>query len=141
MASIAQFSRLTLSGANKAVAAGLKEAEKMGVKVCVSVTDVGGNVLSMQRMDGTMPVASEVATGKAISAVKFARETKLLEGGCNSKDGGRSVLLSTPYILMEGGIPIIDPAHGGIIGACGVSGVLPAQDAQVAAAAVAALSE
>mmetsp|Transcript_46512 Transcript_46512/g.137443 ORF Transcript_46512/g.137443 Transcript_46512/m.137443 type:complete len:148 (-) Transcript_46512:40-483(-) len=139
----ASSSRLTLKGANHAVAMGIAEAEKLGFKVCVAVTDAGGNLLALQRMDGTMPVSSEVATGKALSAIKFARATALLEGGVNgakSNGGERTALLSAGYILMEGGIPIVDPAHGGIIGAVGVSGVKPNEDAQVCKAAVDSLS-
>mmetsp|Transcript_87388 Transcript_87388/g.225088 ORF Transcript_87388/g.225088 Transcript_87388/m.225088 type:complete len:149 (-) Transcript_87388:124-570(-) len=137
------LSALTLRGANHAVNAGIAEAEKLGFKVAVSVTDAGGNVLAMQRMDGTMPVASEIATGKAKSAIQFARETKLLEGAVNGeKSGGgeRAALLSSGYVMMEGGIPIIDPSHGGIVGACGVSGVKPQEDQAVCKAAVEALA-
>ena len=46
--------------------------------------------------------------------------------------------VQTPqFILMEGGVPII--VDDACVGAVGVSGVLPNQDAQVAKAGVAAL--
>lgn len=67
------------------------------------------------------------------------QETKLLEAAVNgekSNGGERAALLTSGRVLMEGGVPIIDPAHGGIIGACGVSGVKPNEDAEVAKAAV-----
>mmetsp|Transcript_76079 Transcript_76079/g.140001 ORF Transcript_76079/g.140001 Transcript_76079/m.140001 type:complete len:147 (+) Transcript_76079:111-551(+) len=138
--SLATSSAITLQGALKAVAAGVAEAEKSGWKVTVAVCDAGGHLLALHRMDGCMPVSSEVATGKARSAVLFARETKLLESGVNGAGGGeRSALLSAGHMLMEGGVPVVDPAHGRIIGACGVSGVKPMEDAAVAKAAVAAL--
>ena len=66
-------------------------------------------------------------------------ETKLLEAAVNgekSNGGERAALLTSGRVLMEGGVPIIDPAHGKIIGACGVSGVKPQEDAEVAKAAV-----
>mmetsp|Transcript_116814 Transcript_116814/g.330493 ORF Transcript_116814/g.330493 Transcript_116814/m.330493 type:complete len:101 (-) Transcript_116814:60-362(-) len=94
-------------------------------------------------MDGAMPGSAEIAAGKARSAVMFARETKLLEAAANgekSSGGERTALLSSGYVLMEGGVPIVDPASGRIIGACGVSGVKPQEDQAVAKASVAALS-
>mmetsp|Transcript_20701 Transcript_20701/g.33470 ORF Transcript_20701/g.33470 Transcript_20701/m.33470 type:complete len:149 (-) Transcript_20701:146-592(-) len=139
----APSSQVTLQGAVFAVEAGVAEATKLGFKVCVAVCDAGGHVLALQRMDGVMPVSAEVALGKARSAVMFARETKLLEGSVNgekSSGAERAALLSSGHLLMEGGVPIIDPAHGKIVGAVGVSGVLPAQDAAVAKAAAASLT-
>ncbi|CAE8633758.1 unnamed protein product, partial [Polarella glacialis] len=133
---------ITLAGARQIVEAGVKEAEKQGFKVTVAVCDAGGHLLALHRMDGVMPVSAEVAAGKARSAALFARETKILEGSVNGeKSAGaeRSALLSSGHVLMEGGVPIIDPAHGRIVGACGVSGVKPNEDAAVAKAAVEAL--
>ena len=59
--------------------------------------------------------------------------------GSKSNGTERYALLSSGKVLMEGGIPIVDPAHGRLIGACGVSGVKPSEDAEVARAAVAAI--
>ena len=56
--------------------------------------------------------------------------------GEKSNGGERAALLTSGRVLMEGGVPIIDPSHGRIIGACGVSGVKPNEDAAVAKAAV-----
>jgi ribosome-associated toxin RatA of RatAB toxin-antitoxin module len=61
------------------------------------------------------------------------------KAGSNVKEGSaRTALLSAGHILMEGGVPIKD-ASGRIIGAVGVSGVKPDEDAAVAKAAVEAL--
>lgn len=120
--------------------AGLAEAAKLGLKVTIAFTDVGGHPILLQKMDGAMPVAGELAIGKARSATLFARSTSLLEGASNAKDGkARTALISSGHVMMEGGLPIIDPAHGAIVGACGVSGATPDQDAAVAKAALAAL--
>lgn len=108
----------------------------------MAICDLGGNLIALQRMDGCMPIGAEIAAEKARSAILFARETKLLEAAVNgpkSNGGERAALLSAGKVLMEGGVPIVDPAHGKIIGACGVSGVKPNEDAEVARAAVAAL--
>eukprot|EP00404_Azadinium_spinosum_P024835 CAMPEP_0180594678 /NCGR_PEP_ID=MMETSP1037_2-20121125/20899_1 /TAXON_ID=632150 /ORGANISM="Azadinium spinosum, Strain 3D9" /LENGTH=167 /DNA_ID=CAMNT_0022613115 /DNA_START=70 /DNA_END=570 /DNA_ORIENTATION=+ len=134
-------SALTLKGAKLAVEAGVAEATKLGFKVSVAVVDAGGTLLALLRMDGSMPASAEIATGKAKTATMFARETKLLEGAVNGdKSNGteRTALLSSGYILMEGGVPII--VGGKIVGACGVSGVKPAEDAAVAKAAAESVS-
>merc|ERR1712031_109952 len=125
----------TLKGARSSIVAGIAEAEKQGFKVAIAVCDAGGHLLALERMDGSMPVSADVASGKARSAVMFAKETKLLEGAVNgekSSGAERAALLSSGHVLMEGGVPIIDPAHGKIVGGIGVSGVKPDQDAAVA---------
>eukprot|EP00435_Cladocopium_sp_Y103_P032876 s996_g8.t1 len=136
---IAPSSAVTLTGAEQAVRAGIAAAQKSGWKVTVAICDAGGNLIALQRMDGCMPIGAEIATEKARSAILFSRETKLLEAAVNgekSNGGERAALLTSGRVLMEGGVPIIDPAHGKIIGACGVSGVKPQEDAEVAKAAV-----
>ncbi|CAE7231819.1 glcG, partial [Symbiodinium necroappetens] len=133
--SIVPSSAVTLAGAEQAVRAGIAAAEKSGWKVAVAICDAGGNLIALHRMDGCMPIGAEIATEKARSAILFARETKLLEGAVNgekSNGGERAALLTSGRVLMEGGVPIIDPSHGRIIGACGVSGVKPNEDAAVA---------
>mmetsp|Transcript_31436 Transcript_31436/g.57783 ORF Transcript_31436/g.57783 Transcript_31436/m.57783 type:complete len:148 (-) Transcript_31436:61-504(-) len=139
----AASSSLTLKGAQQAVEAGIAEAVKMGLKVTVAICDAGGHIIAMERMDGAMPVSADVASGKARSAALFARETRILEGSVNGgKNGGneRAALLSAGHILMEGGVPVVDAAHGGIVAACGVSGAAPAEDAAIAKKAIAAIT-
>jgi uncharacterized protein GlcG (DUF336 family) len=67
--------------------------------------------------------------------VSFKRPTKALEDVIIK---GRTVLLALDGLVpMEGGLPII--VDGRVVGAVGVSGVTSQQDAQVAAAGLAAL--
>ena len=60
--------------------------------------------------------------------------TEALEASAN---GGRAALLTAGHVLMGGGVPLV--ADGCTVGGVGVSGVLPDQDAAVAAAGAAAL--
>lgn len=131
---------LTAEGAQLAMEAAEKEATEQGWNVTIAVVDAGGHLMALKRMDGAMPVASMVAYNKARSAILFARDTKLLEVGVNGSGGGeRHALLSTGEVLMEGGVPVVDPASMRVVAACGVSGVKPGEDAQVAHAGVQAL--
>ena len=95
-------------------------------------------------MDGAFPASTKIATGKASSAVRFKRETRLLERGANvAAGGGRTAMLSAGEVLMEGGIPILAYGASGkeIVGAVGVSGAKPDEDHVVAQAGVAALMQ
>ena len=74
------------------------------------------------------------AIGKARTAARFRRPTKVLE---EAVAGGRTVLLALDGVPLEGGLPIV--VDGRVIGAVGVSGVTSQQDAQVAQAAIDAL--
>merc|ERR1719217_217426 len=131
---------LTAEGAQLAMKAAEKEATKQGWNVTIAVVDAGGHLMALKRMDGAMPVASMIAYNKARSAILFAKDTKLLEAGVNGSGGGeRHALLSTGEVLMEGGVPVIDSASMRVVAACGVSGVKPGEDAQVAHAGVQAL--
>ena len=66
------------------------------------------------------------------------RDTKIFEDMIN---GGRMAFLSAPTLegMMEGALPIWH--NGQCVGAVGVSGVKAAEDAQVAAAGVAAVAQ
>ncbi len=117
-------------------AAALAEARKNQWAVTIAIVDAGGHLLSLQRMDGAAALSAHVAASKALSAAVGRRDTKGFEDMIN---GGRTAFLSAPFIdgMLEGGLPILH--NGQCIGAVGVSGVKAPEDAQVAAAGIAAL--
>ena len=118
-------------------AAALAEARKNQWAVTVAIVDAGGHLLSLQRMDGAAPMSAHVAIAKANSSAVGRRNTKTLEDMIN---GGRTAFLSVRTLdgMLEGGVPIMH--NGQCLGAVGVSGVKASEDAQVAAAGVAALA-
>ena len=117
-------------------AAAQAEARKNQWAVTIAIVDAGGHLLSLQRMDGAAALSAHVAQAKARSAAVGRRDTKGFEDMIN---GGRTAFLSAPFIdgMLEGGLPILH--NGQCIGAVGVSGVKAHEDAQVAAAGIAAL--
>ena len=117
-------------------AAALAEAAKNRCAVTIAIVDAGGHLLSLQRMDGAAALSAHVAASKARSAAVGRRDTKGFEDMIN---GGRTAFLSAPFIdgMLEGGLPILH--NGQCIGGVGVSGVKANEDAQVAAAGIAAL--
>ncbi|MES2320740.1 MAG: heme-binding protein [Pseudomonadota bacterium] len=122
----------------KRIAAGAEaEALANNWPVTIAIVDDGGHSLWLQRLDGAAPVSAYVAGAKAKTAALGRRESRDYEEMINK---GRTAFLSVPEIdgLLEGGVPLI--VDGQCIGAVGVSGVKPGEDAQVAKAGIAALA-
>jgi glc operon protein GlcG len=106
------------------------EAAKNKWTMVIVVVDNGGNLVYLERMDGTQLGSIEVAQAKAKTALEFKRPTKVFE---DQVAGGRNVVLSIHNVIaIEGGLPLV--ANGEIIGAIGVSGMKPDQDGVVAKA-------
>lgn len=103
--------------------------------VSIAIVDDGGHLLWLQRLDGASPLSAHIAPAKARTAALGRRDSKLYEEMINQ---GRTAFLSVPIEgLIEGGVPVFVEGH--CVGAVGVSGVKSAQDAQIAAAGIAAL--
>ncbi|ASK20540.1 MULTISPECIES: GlcG/HbpS family heme-binding protein [Halomonadaceae] len=113
-----------------------KEADNNGWPVTIAVTDDGGHLLALRRLDGAAPFSADVATHKARSAALGRKETQVFEEMIN---GGRTAFVSAPLQgLLSGGVPII--VDGNVVGAVGISGVKPDQDVQIAKAGVSAIA-
>ena len=127
---------LTLDDVRRVAQAAEAEALKNNWAVTIAVTDDGGHLLWLQRLDGAAPVSAHIAPGKARTAALGRRESRVYEEIINQ---GRTSFLSAPAIdaMLEGGVPIM--AQGHCIGAVGVSGVKSTEDAQIAKAGIAAL--
>lgn len=130
---------LTTTAVEKAIATGEREAERNGWKVTIAITDTSAPIM-VKRCNGAFPASYEIAVEKAKTAVQFQKKTGDLEKAVNVADGSsRTALLSAPFVLMRGGVPIF--MNNICVGAVGVSGVTPDQDEQVANAAIDALNE
>ena len=127
---------LTLEDVRRIAQAAEAEAMKNNWAVTIAVTDDGGHLLWLQRLDGAPPVSAHIAPGKARTAALGRRESRIYEEIINQ---GRTSFLSAPTIdaMLEGGVPIM--AQGHCIGAVGVSGVKSTEDAQIAKVGIAAL--
>ncbi|WP_119678993.1 GlcG/HbpS family heme-binding protein [Indioceanicola profundi] len=126
---------LSISDAKKIAAAAVEEAEKNGWTVVVAIIDDGGNLMYLEKMDGTQLGSVVVAQEKGRTALLFKRPSKALE---DAVLGGRPVMMTMPQATtIEGGLPLT--YQGQIVGAIGISGVQSFQDGQIAAAGVKAL--
>jgi glc operon protein GlcG len=124
--------RLVIAGA-KAYAA--KNAAPGGV---IAVVDDGGNLVALERLDGTFSAGANISIGKAKTAVMFKRPTKFFEDVIKN---GRTAMVALPdFTPLQGGVPIM--IGGQVVGGVGVSGAASAQqDEELAIAGAAALTD
>lgn len=126
---------VTADGAQRALAAAMAEATKQGWPVSIAVVDNGGELVAFLRMDDAPPSSVDISRGKARTAARLRRATRVLD---STLTAGRLPILGIDGITpVEGGVPII--VNGEVVGAVGVSGATSGQDAQVARAGVAAV--
>lgn len=126
-----------IGDAKKMAAAAVAFAQKEKWTVAIAVTDVAGDLVYFEKMDGTEAAAGDMAMGKARSAVRFRRPTKDFQDTLTTGGANLRVLGMIGAMPVAGGIPLV--RDGKMIGAIGISGGSTADDERVAAAAVAAL--
>jgi glc operon protein GlcG len=125
---------LTIEGAKKVIAAAVAYAKKNNAPGgVIAVVDDGGNLMALERLDGTFAAGATISIGKARTAVLFKRPTKVFEDIIKN---GRTAMVALPdtfFTPLQGGIPII--VDGQIVGGVGVSGASSAaQDEELAIA-------
>jgi glc operon protein GlcG len=129
---------LTLEGARRVIAGAQSEARKVNAPGgVIAVVDDGGNLVALERLDGTFAAGASVSIGKARTAVQFKRPTRVFEEII--RNGRTPMLALDDFTPLQGGIPIT--VDGEIVGAVGVSGAASAQqDEELAIAGAAAIS-
>ena len=126
---------LSLAAAKKMAVAAEAEATKNNWSMVITVLDDGGNLLYLERMDGTQLGSIEVSQGKARTALQFKRPSKAFQ---DLIDKDQAHLITLGHITgVQGGLPIV--YEGKIVGSIGCSGGTSAQDEQVAQAGINAL--
>lgn len=128
---------LSLDGARKVIAAAKAEAAaKNAPGAVIAVVDDGGNLIALERLDGTFAAGANISTGKARTAALFKKPTRIFEELINK---GRTAMAAlNDFTPLQGGVPIT--SGGTIVGGVGVSGAASAQqDEEVAIAGAAAI--
>ena len=138
LAQIENKKSLNLSGAKKVVSVAVDEAKKLNAPgAAIAVVDDGGNLLYVERLDGTFAAGANISIGKARTAAIFKRPTSVFEKII--RDGRTPMVALNDFTPLQGGVPII--VDGQVIGAIGVSGAASAQqDEDLAIAGANALS-
>src|SRR5215207_3077803 len=131
---------LTIEGAKKVIAAAVAYAKKNNAPGgVIAVVDEGGNLMALERLDGTFAAGANISIGKARTAVLFKRPTKAFEDIIKN---GRTAMIALPdayFTPLQGGVPIT--VDGQVVGGVGVSGASSAQqDEELALAGANAVS-
>jgi glc operon protein GlcG len=137
-AQIVEKKSLNLDGAKKAIAAAVDYAKKNNAPGgVIAIVDEGGNLMALERLDGSFAMGATISIGKARTAVLFKKPTRFFEELINK---GRTAMTAVDgFTPLIGGIPII--IGGEVVGGIGVSGAASAnQDEELALAGAAAFS-
>jgi glc operon protein GlcG len=131
-AQVVEKKSLTLDAARKLIAAAVAEAGRLeapgGV---IAIVDDGGNLMCLERLDGTFAAGANISIGKARTAVMFKRPTRVFEEIIKN---GRTAMVALPeFTPLQGGVPI--EIDGQIVGGVGVSGAASAQQDEALAIA------
>ncbi|MFN0170399.1 MAG: GlcG/HbpS family heme-binding protein [Bryobacteraceae bacterium] len=129
---------LTLDGARRVITAAQAEAKKNNAGGVIAVVDDGGNLMALERLDGTFAAGAMVSFGKARTAALFKKPTRFFEEVIAK--GRTSMVALNDFTPLQGGVPIL--VDGQVIGAVGVSGANSAQqDEEFALAGANALNQ
>jgi glc operon protein GlcG len=139
---VAAAKRLTHQGARKMAETALARAKDAGIAIAVAITDAGGHVVLIERMDGGRFHTVHSATTKAVCAASNRRPTSAKGAQGQSLDVAHALGLALAagperWTAMEGGYPVI--VEGECVGGIGVSGGDWETDARIAREAVEAI--
>src|SRR5687768_8045864 len=116
---------LTIDGAKKVIAGAVAYAKKNNAPGgVIAVVDEGGNLMALERLDGTFAAGANISIGKARTAVLFKRPTKVFEDII--RNGRTPMVALDDFTPLQGGVPIV--VDGQVVGGVGVSGAASAQE-------------
>ena len=117
-----------LERAKQVLAAAEAEAKKRNWKMNIAVVDTNGELVHFARMEGAQIASGSISIGKARTAARFRRESRLFYNVYETGHGYVSTLEPT-LVASPGGFPLVE--DGKLIGAVGCSGGTGDQDAAV----------
>jgi glc operon protein GlcG len=122
---IADAKRLTHEGAKKMMATAIEQAREAGISISCAITDAGGHIIVLERMDGGRFHTVHSSTTKAVCAASNRRVTTSQGAVGQSLDVAHAIGLALAagaerWTAMEGGAPVL--VNGECIGGIGVSG-------------------
>lgn len=119
-----------------ALQAGIKRANELDQRSCLSIVDAGGHLVGFIRVDDAAFGTIEVATNKAYTAAALRNPTDtwmaITQPGQELYGFERSC--ARPFVVFGGGLPVT--INGVVVGGVGVSGGPEAADVEIAKAMV-----
>jgi len=98
-AQVAEQKSLNMEGARRVIAAAVTEANSKKTTGVIAVVDAGGNLMALERIDGTFAAGANISIGKARTALLFQKPTKFFEDVVNK---GR-----TAMVALDGFTPLL----------------------------------
>jgi glc operon protein GlcG len=117
-----------LEKAKQVMAAAENEAKRRNWKMNIAVVDTNGELVHFSRMEGAQIASVPISIGKARTAARFRRESRVFY---NVYETGHSYVgtLDPGLVASPGGFPLLDA--GKLVGAIGCSGGTGDQDAAI----------
>ena len=124
---------LDASAAQSIVSACAESATRKGQGHAIAVLDVSGSLVAFLKMDGNTPGVAEFALRKAEAVAHWRFPTEAMLGAAESTPGFGD---APRVVTVAGGVPIFTADGVTFLGAVGVSGEAPEDDAACAAAGI-----
>ena len=122
----------------KIITAVLAEAKLLNIPITVSVVDLGGHLIALQRMEGCSYFGIDASQKKAVTASQPKAPTHILSDITQKFPELQKAFDKNPAVLvLAGGFPVFQ--NGKIIGGLGISGGDFNQDKLIAEKGVAAI--
>ena len=117
-----------LERAKQVMAAAEAEGKKRNWKMNIAVVDTNGELVHFSRMEGAQIASGSISIGKARTAARFRRESRVFY---NAYETGHPYVatLDPTLVASPGGFPLVE--GGKLIGAVGCSGGTGDQDAVI----------
>src|SRR6187402_3861677 len=135
VAQLADTKVLTVAAAKNMLTAAEAMAKQNNWNMSIAIVDANGDLVAFLKLDNASLGSVQVAQGKARTAARFGRPTKVYADRVLTDT--LTFLSVDGLVALQGGLPIM--AGGRVIGGIGASGGTSAQDEQVAAAAIATI--
>lgn len=131
--------RISNKEAKLMITAAEKKSAKIGIPMCVAITDESGNLIEFSRMDGGKVSSISIAIDKAFTAAAAKNTTAFYNEMCRPGSPTFGIHTSNQghFSIIGGGLPV--KSGSDIVGGIGASSGTPAQDIEVAQAGLDAL--
>ena len=127
--------RLDARAAQAIVAGCVRHSSGRGQSHAIAVVDAGGRLVAALRMDGNGFGIMDFALAKAQASAAWRSPTARMAEGARETPG----FGSAPHVvIVPGGVPVFSADGREMLGAVGVSGEAPADDAACAEAGIGA---
>jgi len=131
--------RISNNEAKLMISAAEKKSAKIGIPMCIAVTDESGNLIEFSRMDGGKVSSISISIDKAFTAAAAKNATSFYNEMCRPGSPTFGIHTSNQghFSIIGGGLPIKSGTT--IVGGIGASSGTPAQDIEVSQAGIDAL--